>query len=858
MKRAVAAAILLAVCLAISRAVSAGAVPSPSEFLGIEVGADRTLADYRQIVSYLKAVAAASPRVRLEVLGKTTLGEELVVAIVSSETNLKALPAIRETARKLADPRGLAEAEVAGLVREGKAVVMVTANIHSTEIGASQMAMEWIHALATATDAATLERLSNVVLLVVPSANPDGQIMETEWYRKWLGTKYEGGRMPWLYHPYVGHDNNRDWFMLTQKETKALNRAVVREWHPQVWLDEHQMGSTGPRIFTPPYASPIDPGIHPLVWREINLLGSEMSLRLEQAGKPGVIFGYTFDAYCPGMTESTAWYKNISGLLTEVASARLATPLRIEPGELTGGGTGLVDYGPQANFPRPWGGGLWRLRDIMDYERIVSDAFLEACSTHREDLLRDMAARARAAVAAAAPGEAFVIPAAQHDPASARRLAALMAEHGVEVRQAPGGDVFIPLAQPYGLFVKSLLSPERYPEVKLVPGKEIIRPYDVTAWTLPMMMGVEVRKGTLPIGLPLFESGRPAPTATGPVALPPGSPENARVVNAAIRGGGVAVATRAITFDEKDWPAGTFFFDEAASRAAGSAAAESGVSLSPLSKSPVGAAPGVVRLPAPRVGLYKPWTASTDEGWTRWILEQYGFAPTSLDNKAIRRGKLRESFDVVVLPDLTPERISTGKPKREEGEMTYFAELPPEYQGGLGKEGARALVQFVEAGGTLVALADSSDWVIAEFNVPVRNVLAKVKKEDFFCPGSLLEARVEQEHPVSWGLPKEMPIFVDGPVAFETVPPGQELRRWDLASYPDAARDVLLSGWIHGADRLTRRSAAVAMTYGKGKLVLLGFRPQFRAWTSATFPFLFNALWWSVEDGPLSGSTAAP
>ncbi len=859
MKRAAAAAGALAVCLAISPAGSAGGVPSPSEFLGIEVGADRTLADYHQIVSYLKAVEAASPRVRLEVLGKTTLGEDLVMAIVSSEENLKTLPAIRETARKLADPRGLSDAEVAALARDGKAVVLVTGNIHSTEIGASQMAMEWIHALATANDAATLQRLSNVVLLVVPSDNPDGQILETDWYRKWLGTKYEGGRMPWLYHPYVGHDNNRDWFMLTQKETRALNRAVVREWHPQVWLDEHQMGPAGPRIFTPPYASPIDPGIHPLVWREINLIGSEMSLRLEQAGRPGVIFGYSFDAYCPGMTESTAWYKNISGLLTEVASARLATPLRIEPGELKGEETGLVDYGPQANFPRPWPGGWWRLRDIMDYERIVSDALLETCSAHREDILRDMAARARAAVAVAAPGDAFVIPAAQRDPPSARRLAVLMVEHGVEVRQARSGDVFIPLAQPYGLFVKSLLSPDRYPEVKLVPGKEIIRPYDVTAWTLPMMMGVEVRKGTLPAGLPLFERGQPVPPAAGPAALPPGSPENARVVNAAINAGGaVSVATRSLTFKGRTWPAGTVFLDEVASRAAGGVASEVGVPLSSLSENPSGHSPAVAPLRAPRVGLYKPWTASVDEGWTRWILEQYGFAPRSLDNKTIRRGKLRDSFDVVVLPDLTPERIATGKPKREEGEMTYFTELPPEYQGGLEKEGAKALVEFVEAGGTLVALADSTDWVIAEFNVPVRNVLAKVKKKDFLCPGSLLEVRLGEEHPVTWGLPKEMPIFVDGAVAFETVPPGQELKRWDLASYPDAPRDVLLSGWIHGADRLTRRSAAVAMTYGKGKLVLLGFRPQFRAWTSATFPFLFGSLFWSVEEGPTSSPTAAP
>ncbi len=357
-------------------------------------------------------------------------------------------------------------------MREGKVFLLVTCNIHSTEIGASQMAMEWAHALATAEDAETKRRLDEVVLLLLPSINPDGQIMETEWYRKNLGTRYEGGRMPWLYHHYVGHDDNRDWFMLTQKETQAVSRAVYHEWLPQVWLDEHQMGATGPRIFTPPYSEPVDPDIHPLVWRDVNLIGANMALRLEQAGKSGVIYGYVFDAYWPGGTKNTAWWKNISGLLTEVASARFATPVRIEPSELSGGGKGLVEYGTQTNFPNPWPGGTWRLRDIMDYERIASDAILETCAERRADFLKNALARARAAIATFGGGDAFRIPAGQRDAAGAARLAALLAEHGVELRAASNGDVYVPLAQPYGRFVNELLTPQRYPETKLVPGKD--------------------------------------------------------------------------------------------------------------------------------------------------------------------------------------------------------------------------------------------------------------------------------------------------------------------------------------------------------------------------------------------------
>ncbi|HKO57484.1 MAG TPA: M14 metallopeptidase family protein, partial [Thermoanaerobaculia bacterium] len=363
-----------------SLAASAAPLPSPSQFLGFEVGADRKLADYRQIVSYLKALDDASPRVQLETLGKTTLGEEMVMAVISSEENMRNLERIRDDARRLADPRGLSEGQIDALVNDGKSIVLVTCNIHSNEIASSQMAMEWAYDLARADDAETKRRLSSVVLLLVPSLNPDGQIMITDYYRKYLGTRYEGGRLPWLYHHYVGHDNNRDWFMLTQIETKNLSRAIYKRWYPQLFVDEHQMGSEGPRMFIPPFADPVDPDVHPLIWREANLVGTNMAFRLEQQKKSGLIYGYSFDAYWLGGTRNTGWWKNITGLLLETASARIATPVEVSPTELRGGQKGLIDYKATINHPNPWKGGVWRMRDIMDYERIASDALLETAA----------------------------------------------------------------------------------------------------------------------------------------------------------------------------------------------------------------------------------------------------------------------------------------------------------------------------------------------------------------------------------------------------------------------------------------------------------------------------------------------
>ena len=832
--------IAAALVYALGASARAASIQTPSEFLGMSVGADKTIADYRQILAYFKALDAASPRVELEMLGKTTLGEELFLAAISSEKNIANKKRLQEIARKIADPRGLSEAETKALVREGKVFLFITCNIHSTEIGASQMAMEWAHALATAEDAETKRRLEDVVLLLLPSINPDGQLMETEWYRKNLGTRYEGGRMPWLYHHYVGHDNNRDWFMLTQKETQAVTRAVYHEWFPQIWLDEHQMGQTGPRISVPPYAEPVDPDIHPLVWRDVNLIGANMAFRLEQQKKSGVIYSYVFDAYWPGGTKNTAWWKNISGLLTEVASVRFATPVRIEAGELSGGGKGLVEYGTQTNFPNPWPGGTWRLRDIMDYERIASDAILESCAERRADFLRNALARARDAIATFDAKDAFRIPAAQRDAAGSARLAALLVEHGVEVRTATNGDGYVPLAQPYGRFVEELFTTQRYPETRLVPGKDIVRPYDVAAWTLPLMMGVSVERTTLPAGLSPWKASTPSLPLEGTAfALAPGSPEGARLVNAGLRGGQVLIARAAVSAGGREWPAGTVFLDGAAARAA-AAKAVPGQSWNAVPAPPGSAEP----LRAPKVGVYKPWAASMDEGWTRFVLEQYGFEPKTLDNKTVRAGALYAAYDAVVLPDVTKEVIGTGKPRRDEGAMRYFPELPAEYTGGLEKEGAAALKEFVEKGGTLVALSSSAEYVIEELGLPVRNALAR--SADFAVAGSLLRAEVRGDHPVTYGLPADVAVFQDEALAFDTALPGPEMERRVLASYPAAYTDVLLSGWIRGPEAIARKAAAVALSYGKGKVVLLGFRPQHRAQTPGTFPFLFGALYWST------------
>ena len=850
-QRSLLAGVLILVLSSFAQAqekAKSGTVPAPSAFLGFEVGADRKLADYRQITSYFKALAAASPRVEIQVLGKTTLGEDMFMAVISTPENLANKAKYKEVARKLADPRGLTSQQIDALARDGKTIFLLTCNIHSTEIGSSQMSMEWAYNLATSQDAEILRRLNDSIVLLIPSLNPDGETMVTEWYRKYLGTKYEGGEMPYLYHHYVGHDDNRDWFMLTQIETKNVNRMVYHEWFPQFWLDEHQMGENGPRIYIPPNADPVAKLVNPLVHRGNNLMGAAMGWRLEEAGKSGVIFGYSFDAYWPGGTRNTGWWKNMYGVLTEVASARIATPIEIESTELQGGGKGLTTYEQQINFPNPWPGGTWRLRDIMDYELLVSGAALETVSKYRQELLRGVATMATQAVQTADPNVYWRIPMdGQRDPVTATRLAALLLEHGVEVRWHADKKLFlIPTAQPYGRFVDEMMGIQRYPEVRPAANSGILEPYDVAAWSLPLMMGVkaervsitpDVQNSSLLLQSVTWPAGGLA--STGKYYSIAAHQNNVFALANAMQAAGGQVF-----LSQKTNETPGFIFAANAQLAAN--AEKLHLELQPRADLPQGATP----LKQVRVALYKPYIPSHDEGWTRFLLEQYGFKLKNIENKEVKAGNLNNSYDVIILPDTTREVIVDGK----EGRGGFFEEFPPEYAGGIGKDGLHTLRDFVDKGGTLITLANASDVIYGEeFNLPVRNALASpsaaagraaTTTSDFNIPGSLLRVYVDTNHPVGAGMPHEIAAFVDSPIAFQTSAPPPDIQRTVIAWYPDDAKDILVSGYAHGAERLQRKAAAVAFTRGKGKIVMFGFRVQHRAQTEGTFQLLFNAIYW--------------
>jgi len=230
---------------------------TPQEHLGFLVGTDKKLADWPEIVEYFKKISEVSPRVIVENLGETTEGNPFIAATISSPENLARLEELREIQLKLSNPTDLSEEEAEKLIEKGKTVVLITCSIHSTEVGGSQMSMELVYKLASDKGDDVKEVLDNVVFLLVPSLNPDGNRIVVEWYEKYLGTKYEGSNPPYVYHKYAGHDNNRDWYMFTLKETQLAISKVHNKWHPQIVYDIHQMGQKGPRFYVPPFIDPM-------------------------------------------------------------------------------------------------------------------------------------------------------------------------------------------------------------------------------------------------------------------------------------------------------------------------------------------------------------------------------------------------------------------------------------------------------------------------------------------------------------------------------------------------------------------------------------------------------------------------
>lgn len=730
---------------------TAAVVPSPEAHFGHRMGADRTVLDWDRVVSYFRALDKGSERISVVEYGKSTEGRPLIAAFIAAPETLRDLERYRGIQARLADPRKTADPDA--LIAAGKSVVMITCSIHATEIGGTVAAIEFAHRLATDGGEKTLGILANSILILVPSLNPDGLDMVSAWYRKTLGTEFEGTAPPELYQKYTGHDNNRDWYMFTQAETRATVAELHNRWHPQIVYDVHQQGDRASRFFVPPWIDPIEPNVDAIVAAQSNMIGAGIAADLTAAGKTGVVINAMYDFWTPAR-HYQAYHAGMR-ILSEAASARIATPVTIAPGAIAQRGTGYSPRERSWNYLEPWLGGEWRLRDIVDYNLIAMESVMAQAAAKRADLLRAFYNIGKRAVARTSPW-GFLIPFEQQDAGAARRMLETLAFGMMEIERGERGYV-IRMQQPYGAFAKTLLERQQYPDLREHPGGPPRQPYDVTAHTLPLLMGVRVE--TLDAPAPGLEPAK----------------------EFAFRGpaGG----------DTSRWKE--------------------------LHR-------------AGRIGVYASWAPNMDEGWTRWVLDEFGIPYTRVRNADLSAGGLRARFDAIVFADQSPARIALGYQK---------GSMPDEYTGGIDKAGSDALRRFVEDGGTLVFFNRACQYAVDLLGLKVKDALKGVSRREFYLPGSLLNARVNTDHPLTAGMPAQIAVWgEDGPA-------------WDvladsparvLARYPDS--HVLASGWLLGGQFIAGKAAALEHPVGKGRVVLFGMRPQYRGQSWQTFKMFFNCL----------------
>jgi Zinc carboxypeptidase len=852
-------AIALTISIAPRRATAQ--VPTPASVLGHTPGDDFYLADYEDTLRYFHALAAADPtRVKMFTVGKTTQGRDIEIAVISSAANIAQLEQTKQTAARLAKDTDLNDDSARELARSSKVIVHIDGGLHASEVAGPQHTMMLAYKLLSAKNDPEIDAiLDQVVLVLWPTLNPDGQDMVVHWYRQNVGTKYEVSPLPMLYQEYVGHDNNRDGYMLNMKEEQVVTRAQL-EYNPVIFYCQHQTAPFPARIWIPPFSDPISSNISPYVRSWLNVVGTNMTAYLNAHKMPGAISESRFDNWYAGFMDWAHVFRNEISFFTETALYEYATPHFYTVADFP---KPYQDLRALTMYSTPWEGGWWHLKDAVDYMVGGSMSVLDLAAKNRETLLynRYQAARDNIQHYQKEPPFAYVIPSKQTDTPEAAKLAQLMIENGLDVYASkegftangvsyPKGSWVIPMDQAYSAMAKELFERQKYPDaIELGTSKAVDLPYDVTGWTLPLQMGVDVDTVTDPVTPAQRAQLEKIDKAQAPAASIEGSGSvfavshrvNASflLVNEALKSGATVSLAQEPVKTVAGTERGAFLISGLGREKLDALAQKYAVSAVAVS-----ASSNTLPIKKARVGLYRPWAPSIDEGWTRWVLENYGFEPKSLYNADVKSANLRSRYDVIVLPDMSSRQMMEGY---------GIGIVPGQYAGGIGQDGLNNLREFARQGGTLIALNRTASALIPLLSLPVQNTLEGVRSDKFFCSGALL--RVETEHadlPANYGLPTSpVVMFQTGP-AFAALPGAHGAV---LATYPRQT-NPLESGLLLHPEAIQGKAAAIELAYGRGRIVLYGFKPQFRGQSHATYKWMFNELY-SYEHPDLPAMNAA-
>lgn len=853
----------LLLCLSLFASFQLNAqIPKPSDTFGFQVGADYKLADYDQMLAYYEKLAASTNRVQMIDIGESVMGRPMKLVFISSEKNMKTLNKWREISEKLSRAR-ITPDEARRLSDEGKAIVWFDGGMHATERAHAQMTSELMWRIASEESKEMKKIRDNVITLVVPVINPDGVDIVVDWYKKNLGSPYETTNPPILYQKYVGHDNNRDWFMNNMPETKAVTNILYNEWYPQIVHNHHQTSPAWARIFLPPFRSPVNPNIHPGITTGVNLVGTAMANRFAMKKMPGVISGTAFSMFWNGGMRTTPYYHNQIGILTEVAHAT-PTPRYYDPKKKPKNVGGKPSNGTEIFYPYPWEGGESHFRDAVDYMLEASMGVLDLAADKKDEFLYNIYDMGRDAIKSEKGAFAYIIPTEQWNPSEAINLANILMQGGVEAHRAKqdftaggksykAGAIVLYGGQAYRPYLTDLMEKQDYPDQFLYPGGPPQPPYDLAGWTLPMQMGVTVdrvdddfRVGADRITEKLQpEAGEVNGSNNADFVFSSKDNLSALVVNRLQKEG---FTVSQLTADHEGHEAGSFIVKRKRNlkNRLEDLSEALGLDFGEVKNASQAEAKQLKKI---KVGLYKSWQANMDEGWTRWVLEQFEFDIDTLHNVDIQKGDLAD-YSAIIFPSQRPTGIIHGHRDNS---------MPAKFTGGIGLDGVKAIESYAQNGGMLIFFDAASDMAIEQFGLPVRNVISNLSSSQFFIPGSLIRMKVNTDNRLALGMMDEVAASFNRSRAFEKIKQ-RKSGEGGIEEIEDAAKavvnevttyaskDLLMSGWAMGEERYLRnRSAMVHLPYENGNIVLFGFRPQFRGQPRGTYKLIFNAIYMGAE-----------
>jgi hypothetical protein len=881
-------------------------IPSPKSHFGFNIGDNYHLATFTQTEAYFKKLAAASNKVKLQVIGKTEEGRNQYMLIVSDPSNIKQLEKYKSISQKLARAEDLSDADAKQLAKDGKSVVWIDGGLHATEVVGAHQLIQTIYTLLTREDEETKRILKSTIILFV-HANPDGQELVSNWYMRNADTlKRSTENLPRLYEKYIGHDNNRDFFMLNMSESKNMSRQLYIEWMPQILYNHHQTGPPGTVVAGPPYRDPFNYVYDPLLVTGIDAVGAAMSSRLNAEGKPGYTMksGSVYSTWWNGGLRTAAYYHNIIGLLTEIIGSPTPSKIPLVPNRLI----------PNSATPYPIEPQEWYFKNSIDYSVSLNYAVLNYASRYKDELLYNIYTMGKNSIDAGnkdtwtkSPKKvemlnetfksdksnkveikgdtlpvdyyakvyknkelrdprAYIVPANQ--TTTAISFINILINSGIKVQKAttaftvagknyPQGSYIVKTNQAFRPHVLDMFEPQDHPNDFQYPGGPPVRPYDAAGWTPAFTMGIQFDRILEDVNGP-FEN-----IVYGEIQKPAGAIINSelntygynfstndnaayKVVNDLIKEGATIYKNKDnyyVGYEEKFENFTNF------KNIISKMSNEHGVVFTAVTKKPTDISNKVQPL---RVALWDRYGGSMSSGWVRWIFEQYHFPFNLVYAKEIDSTNLNEKYDVIVFVEGAIPVLKGGAASLEE-RAPKETDIPEMYKAQLGSITAQksipALQSFLNNGGKVVTIGSSANLAY-HLNLPVRNALVEMVNgaernlpgEKFYIPGSVMQVEVDNNYTPNWGMQNKADVYFSSSPVFKLAPEAIAQKQVTPLAWY-ATASTLRSGWAFGQAYLQDGVAAFEANVGKGKLFVYGPEITFRGQTHSTYKMLFNQLY---------------